>query len=615
MGTAHIDCASDLPAGGEDLCAELESGNYSSLLERYEAIEAETSGGNTAVKFNETRRDQLALAALRAEFEATRRDYELARRAGNEDEAREQARKLQRLADQIEALGGEVNRDFAVLEDEASLDFTAAASDINETIEEVQTVRRTAENETFTGTRLTATANGTATFEEPVTVSGRLRSENQTNLSEARIVIDDGAQTFETRTNETGFYRLPYRPVRTERGETTLTVSYRPATQAPYLGSNASANVTIGGTTATFRSVFVPQRVSFVTNSSVSGVVQAAGEPVSDAPVTVTIAGQRLATGRTSADGSFIFSVDVPPTIANGPTALHVRAGASNTALRPTRETTAVIVDETAMQLGGEATVVDEQLRVTGQLRPATESDREIGSRPLELTYSTETRTVRTAVDGNFTFATTVNATPETVTISYTENGTNLAGAKRELAVTDDTPAQETSLWETISTSLRGSPLQAGGIAMLVVFVFGWLLARRWRGTADQGAQPSDSELPDETFPEDDPSSTAFVDDPNGTTEQLLETAREQLEADPDSAVQMSYAAVRAAVPTEEPRTHREFYRDYRTNLDDTAVDSLERLTSAFEHAAFAPTAVSHEQATAAVDAARRILEPMSGGP
>jgi hypothetical protein len=625
MGEAHVNCTEGITVGNIDLCAELESGNYSSLLDRYGAIDVGTTdadGDPATEQFNETRHDQQQLADLRAEFDETRREYEAARRAGNEAEARARARELQRLADRIDAVGGDVAQELIALDQFTSLDLTAAAVDINETVEETQTVRQTVENETFTETRLTATANDTvATFAEPTPVFGRLVTENGTTLSNARIVIDDGTQTFETRTNETGAYRLPYRPVRTDRGDTNLSVTYQPASTAPYLGSEASASVTVAGTNATLQSVSAPNQVEFVTPSLITGGVRAAGRPVPNVTVAVSLDGQRLTTARTGADGEFTVSTALPPTVPTGSAAFLVRAGAAGSAIPPTRQTRTVIVTETSMTLEGEAILVDEQLRIEGQLRPTAESDREIGTRPLAFAFGTETRSATTDADGSFSFTTSVDAAPETVTVSYNENGTNLAATERQLAVRNETAAQVSGQtqgtapwsWNAVSTFLQQNPLRAGAIALSAVAALAGIgaLGRQLIGPPEWANRAPGPESGASTERPDDDLLTETEAGSGATTEQLLASARERLESDPDGAVRTSYAAVRAAVPRSgtETQTHREFYREHRKAVDDPAADSLDRLTSIFERAAFAPTAVSRDEAATAVDAAARILE------
>lgn len=626
MGEAHVDCTEGITVGNIDLCAELDSGNYSSLLDRYEEIDvgaADGDGGGPATEqFNETRHDQQQLADLRAEFDETRREYEAARRAGNEAEARARARELQRLADRIDAVGGDVAQGLIALDQFTSLDLTTAAVDINETVDETQTVQQTVENETFTDTRLTATANDTvATFAEPTPVFGRLVTENGTTLSDARLVIDDGTQTFETRTNETGAYRLPYRPVRTDRGDTNLSVTYRPASTAPYLGSESSASVTVAGTNATLQSVAAPEQVAFVTPATITGRVHAGGQPIPDVTVAVSLDGQRLTTARTGADGEFTVSTALPPTVSTGSATLVVRAGAAGSAIPPTRRTRTVTVAETPMTLEGEATLVDGQLRVVGQLRPTAESDREIGTRPLAFAFGTETRSGTTDADGSFSFTTSVDAAPETVTVSYDENGTNLAATERQLTVRNDTAAQASGqaqgtapwTWKAVSAFLQQNPLRAGAIGLSAVAALAGIgaLGRQLIGSPQRTTRaPSREPGASAERSEGDPP-TATEADSDATTEQLLESARERLESDPDGAVRTSYAAVRTAVPASgtETQTHREFYREHRTAVDDPAADSLDRLTSIFEQAAFAPTAVSRDEAAAAVDAAARILE------
>jgi hypothetical protein len=159
---------------------------------------------------------------------------------------------------------------------------------------------------------------------------------------------------------------------------------------------------------------------------------------------------------------------------------------------------------------------------------------------------------------------------------------------------------------------LRADHIQTGVIGIAIVAILGAcvVLARRWWRSRESAGATAEAVSTDEMAAER--GTPSMPGETTDATEQLLTTARERLESDPDGAVRMSYAAVRAALPTDETRTHREFSQAYRPTLNDRAADSLNRLTDAFEAAAFAPTPIDDTQATAAVDAATRVLETVS---
>jgi hypothetical protein len=621
VGEMHVDCAEGIEVGDFDACEDLDSDEYDSLIDRYVTVEGDLEGdAQQAERFNETSDKQREYAELRAEFEETYEAYQAARAAGNEEEALALARELQRLAERIEALGGELEVTFRELDDSSGADLTRASEAINRSTADTRTVTLAVESETFTETRVTASANRTASFDAPAQVTGRVVDTNGSAITGGRVVVSDGSQTIATTTDETGRYAVSYRPVATDRGATTLEVSYRPATADPYLGSATTAETTVRETNGSLVVDTVPATLRFADQQTVVGRVMVRGTGVEGVPVGISVDGVSVTTTQTDASGRFETDWQLPVTVPPGETTLTVRASRDGAAIRPIAFTPTVSVEETPTELQATASVEAGALLVSGRLTAA--ADRAVGSRPLSIRAGETSQTITTDSDGRFTvrLQSDTDGFPETVQLRYEEPESNLEAATAEPTVDRNLGAAASGATQlrTLVGSIIDSPIAWGTVFVLFVFVVLGARRQSWFDIQDRieetaaGADDDDPASDSKAPPGGSESETATEvsgSDRHPSMRTLLETARKQVETDPEAAIRTSYAAVRGAFPAGTGQTHREFYRDRAQQLDTETARALEELTDQFEYAAFAETAVDPKQAGAALEAATQCLD------
>jgi plastocyanin/uncharacterized membrane-anchored protein YhcB (DUF1043 family) len=615
MGEMHVDCAEGIGVGSFDACENLDE-EYKEMLERYATVENDLqSETETAEQFNETRKQQQEYAALREEFEDTYEDYQTARAAGDDAEARELARELQQLAIRIEALGGDLEVNFVELDDRIAADFTAASRTINESTAETRRIILEVEAESFEATEINATIGNTVSFAEPAPVSGRVTTTNGTGIGGAEVVLTDGAQSFTTTTTANGSYELLYRPTRTRVGTTNLTVQYRPAAADLYLGTETTGRINVRSTDSELRIQTNTYRVAFDRQLVITGSVQAADRPTPAVDITVSAETGQLETTRTESDGSFRAVTRIPVTLETGPQTIEVQASEASRAIEVSRGSIDLTVVETATELNVTGTVTDGTIDVSGQLTADGPAD--VGRRPISVQIGEETYETRTDPDGSYRISNAVapESFPVTATATYDEAGTNLDSSRAETTIADDSNDTTTtptlrSIVSGLLSSLRNSTSFVVGIGVAIVILVMAMIVRRRR--RQHAANSTDAD------PEQPASADSGVEDPTGTTaasvESLLETAREKLQTDPQATVYASYAAVRTLFDTSPEQTHWELYNQQQARGDDRPDEAFYTLTELFERAAFAAEHVDTTQAESALQAAERYLDTTDPG-
>lgn len=608
MGEIHADCADGIGIESFDACEDLDE-EYTDLLRRYATVENDLEDGpdaETATRYNETRAQQREYAALKAEFETTYDEYEAARAAGNDAEARSSARELLRLADRLEELGGEIEGDFVELDNTTTADLTAASRSINESTNEVRTVAFEAETESFEAAEIDAAVGDAASFADPQTVSGRVTAENGAGIADAEIVLTDGAQSFATTTTENGSYELSYRPTRTRVGATDLTVRYRPAQGDPYLGAETTETTEVRATDSALRIENSSSDVAFGDRLVVTGAVRAGNASVPDVDVALYADSERLTTTRTDADGSFRAVTRVPATLATGTRTLDVRASEPDRAIRQSVASIEPTVSETATELEITAASTDGEIDVSGRLRSDAETP--VGTRPISVQIGDETDEIRTDPDGRYRLATEHASEPETVTATYNETGTNLARSQATVEYESADAASSSPADRFLSTA-RNSAL---GIVLAGIVVTVALLVAIYRSRSrDATDARSGSSQP---VPSTESDAAVSDGSTESSVESRLDIARRKLRTDPQATVYASYAAVRALFDASDDQTHWELYEQQRPTEDDRTDDAFYTLTETFERAAFAADDVDAAQAESALRAAERYLDAADPG-
>lgn len=612
------DGAIQLSEGQYDRASEYVGEEYRMQLEQYVDVAGQTAGEGHAEQFEKAGEQQARLSDAVREYRATKAQYEAARQAGNEDRARERARKLEALATEIASLGGSIRENYAEIEGATDADLSTPDAAIANTTETIQTEQASVREREFEETELRVWSDRESiSFREPLIATGELWTGNGTPIANEEIRLAIGNQTKRVTTDAAGGFPLEYRPTDEPLTTDELTVRYVPDTQSPYLGTEATVNVSIDQVEPTVTIDNASSPVSYVETATVAGELTVDGIPVDGVTLAVTLDGQRIGT-TTARNGTFTTAVAIPASVDDGEQELGVRLPLQEQALAAADATTTVTVRETESELSIEGTSMgDREIRLNGTLAPT-------GGRPLAAGDGLAGETVHiqiggmtvgtltTAADGSFGGTVSVPDSMAdsdvSVTATYDGRGSNLAPATARTAVTvgDSGGLRSTAPW-----------LAGGFVAVLAAGLGVWWSRR------------SPTEDPSPVSPTNDPGSTGggatATDQPSAPSpteiDSLLAQASDHLAAGrPDDAVQTGYAAVRRAlasrIDAHGALTHWEFYQTYRAT-DAADATLLRDVTQDYERAAFGRNDVAPDEAATVLDRARQLCgreEPAADG-
>jgi hypothetical protein len=589
MTTVLVDCTEGLAAAA-DACDRIDE-EYEDSFEKY--VDLRGRERNTTETYREARTSQEEYADTLREFRETRAAYREARRNGDRERARRLARKLQRLAAELESVSVELIDEYETIGNATGVNVSNATDSVRETNDGAQSLTIRIARDVFEPATVTArTLAASGSFLEPLAVVGRVTSDG-TAVGDARVAVDLGRRTVRTRTNASGWYRLDYRPTTAPAGQQVLRVRYLPRSAAPYLGANTTAPVVVEQVTPTV-SVATTGPFRFGENATVAGRVVAGGLGAPGVPVVVTVGETRLGRVRTDGDGRFGLAEPLPRSVETGDRPVRARVALDGRALAGTSTVTDVRVARTETVLDLNATRPG-AVRVSGRLRTA--SGRPVADAPVALRLDGErSATVTTSDDGAFTATLDPSVgSPGSLTARYDGAG-NLAPTTARASI----PARpEAGAW------LDGVSLVAGVAAVLVLGLLGALVVRRRRNDAGTGTGPGPA-----LGSESPASGSAPVSGAPRPSEEsvLLARARDLAEDGATvAAIGTAYAAVRASLGEEGPRTHWEFFRDRRDGLDPERATALRRLTEQYEAATFAGRSSTDTLETALAAAARLV--------
>jgi len=176
------------------------------------------------------------------------------------------------------------------------------------------------------------------------------------------------------------------------------------------------------------------------------------------------------------------------------------------------------------------------------------------------------------------------------VTVRFDATGSNLQSATATRSVT---------------VTQAGLPLWLYGVGLAGVAVLGGLALFVWRRRSGEESD-SDPVVEDSGASVEDESVRRPSD-----AEDLLAASRESVESDdPERAVRLAYAAMRASLDGPSDVTHWEFYRNCAMNGYDTeTVETLRELTEEYERARFAAGPVSPRVAEGLVSTVASVTE------
>ncbi|WP_154018442.1 DUF4129 domain-containing protein [Halolamina rubra] len=575
---------------------------YDSTLEKYVDVAGETDSTDS---FEQAAESQRELAETAETYNETYQEYQEAKANGNDARARELARELNQLATDANESARQLADSYTQIENTTGADLADAEQEAMNVSSEISEQHETVMAETFVETRLSVqTSAETVSFADPATVEGRLTLENGSALRNETVRIQIGEQIETVETDSDGRFTVTYRPVTIENGTDAVSVAYLPASESPYLGSNATLDTAIVQTTATLTVESKSEPASFGDNVTISGRAHVDGTGVVGARVRVTVDGVTLGTVTTGANGTYELASSLPASVESGdqsveavivPTDSAVGSGVASTPL--TVETTSTTL---SLNVTGTST---ERVRLTGQL--ATSEGTPIAGQTVDLRIAgTTVAAVETRADGTFSATVTPQAgLTGTVPVRalYDAPSSNLAGAtaRTELDLTQlrsetgtgtDRNGIENDAWP-LSVELLGG----GGIAVLSVLAIGWLVRR---GEADVDDQPSSPAV----------SPSASSTDEGGTDRVAKATALLD-DGDSAAAIQALYGAVRRSLSAgEDSQTHWEFYATASGQLQADRAGALERLTEAYEQVVYSPDGVATQDAADVVADAASLL-------
>lgn len=600
----------NLSQGQYEQADQLLGEGYEDRLDQYVDVAGDTEDGDddaTGETLDETRRNQREFTNATQSYRETYEAYERAQQAGDMRAAREAARDLERIAARIEARNDSLTENYRTLENRTGIDTSDSRNRISTVARDIQRQQTTVREATLVETRLRVeAAEGDIAFDDPLSLTGRLTTENGTALADRPVRIRVAGRTYRPTTDADGRFNLSYRPVTLPANATSVSVAYVPANDSAYVGTSADVPVTVRQVTPTLSASAAPERAGFGDAVETTVTVSVDGDPVPGVPMRATL-GESATQVRTNEAGQVVLTPRVPATVPDGERSVAVSQPRAGLAIGPASTTARVTIDETPTNLTLDASAGDAGVTVQGRLTTADGTP--VPNQPVTVTAGSVTQSVETNGAGRYT-ATVDSGTSSSgannstlpVTASFDGEGTNLGASEARTTVT--APAGSGASGSGATGGVGGladstvAVLAGAGIVAIVLVVLG---VRRWRAeTADEGPTPpaGSDESTDGT---DEP-------DPKSPSERWLAEAQSSLAADAfGPATVAAYAAVRARLQREaevpETLTHREFVVAAESALEADDHAALRTLADAYEAAAFGGS-VDADAASGAVSAA-----------
>ncbi len=591
LGGSLRDGAIELSEGEYELARGYIGDDYDDRLGQYVSVLGDTDGESAENEFTDAQRTMEELTDAVEEFERLLEEYEAAIEAGDEERARELARELNELADEIDGLSEGLLAEFEKLEELAGIEFAEAKESIAEVNEETQADRSSVTEASLVETNLTVTIENTrVSFPDPVSATGQVKDANGTPVANETVRLELGPDTVTATTDETGTFTAGLRPTLAPLTTSEVTATLVPSSGSPYLGSTDSTPVTIEQVEPTITIEVTPTSVALAETMTVRGTLEVDGIAVDNVSLELSAAARSLDALRVD-EGSYAHTVSIPVNVPDGDQMVTVAFTETDRALAPANTSTGVTIEETTTALSVDADVEGDELAVRGVLE--TTDGKPIEGQQVSLRLDgTSVGDVETTDDGSFeaTVAIPGEADDEmTVVAVFDGTGTNLAAA--ESSVTVAVPISELTPWRYAIAGI-----------VLIGFLGVWILIRRGilpspvgRGGAETITEASGGSI-------QAVESAVDLEEPDPRN---LERARAALEHDPNAAVALGYAAIRRQLRAgreDDVLTHWEFYRARAGGSQ-----MIRSVTELYERAMFSPSGVSRAEAGEAVRAAESV--------
>jgi len=640
MGEITVDCSEGIRIGNYDACEEL-NGSYSDALSKYVDVTGRDAGGTendseSAESYRDLQEEQQEFANETQQFRQTYREYREARRNGNTTRARRLARELLELQGSIQRTGTNVSRTSNDIGNQTGVSLVAVRQNTAAVTANVTNTTNTVVTAVFVPTTVTATreAQGNVSASDPLVLTGQVRMANGTTVRNGSVVLATGpgrgsrvVDRTRVTVDESGSYRLTYRPTTIRTGDRTLSVWYRPPATSVYLPANETVDATVEGVRATLSVGETPGSLRYRDRvRAVASVTTDGSEPIDlqGVPLRLHVDGRTLGAARTNATGAAVLESRLPAGIASGDRTLTVAGATRNRAVTvdPVRRSVRVAPTETALDARAVQTAVGERsVRVVGRLQADGQG---VPGQELEVRVDGRlVRTIETNATGYYRGTVTVpNASfPATgseqvgVVVAFDGAGTNLEAARVRQQLTmrsGGTVSSEGAFGRAVGfVASNPAVVAAGGILSILLVAGVFVLLRRRDGgeTVDDAAVGAGY-----SGGSSDDGGTVGGGGHGLGVEAVQEALSDGAYA---RAVLSGYAAVRRGLPVTEGSsvTHWEFYRRAsEAGLSEAQLEALRDVTEAFEQVSFAGRAPDESEAASVVEAVRNALGEREGG-
>ncbi|KZX48710.1 hypothetical protein [Haloarcula sp. K1] len=613
--------------------------DYDKRLEQYVDVAGDTSSDTddtAAREFEAASENQRNLTNEVQRYRQQYTAYQAARERGNESKARITARAMERTASNISDRSRELNRNFERIENTTSVDLSSGQTEINETTENITTTQAVIREETLVGTTLTVQAiDSTASFSDPGTVSGQIRTENGSVIADEVVELRIGNRTQTVRTDASGVFESQYRPRSARLGSQSVPVKYVPDTDSVYLSDDTTFTIDVKQVTPNATSDIAPGTVGYGDRFDATASVTVESRGVDGVPVEFTVGDTVVARTTTGPNGTATASTRAPASVNDGERVVVARVPYENRAIAGVQSETPVVVVETQTTLSVSASRTDDGALARGQLQ--TVAGEPVAGRPVRLQVGAGgTQLVETNRNGSFQTVLEYPQNNETVTVTatYDEPSSNLGNATATTTLAagaggGNPPVGSDSdrdlLIDTLVAILFGSdenpevafgngiigyswlPVLGGGVALAVV-VGAWFIVSRRRQSQDVNATSS-VEATEVSMSGPDQATTPS----NATSPTFADRVDTYLDGgDYDAAAMVAYTVVHDELAVkngiDEGATHWELLQQSQEHgVPEERMADIETVVEAFETAAFAPTSVDPSRAEAAVERARKI--------
>jgi hypothetical protein len=637
----------ELSQGEYEAAREYVGDDYSERVDQLVDVEGETdeSGdddeeNDSSSTFQRAQENQTEYVSSVQDYRETRERYEEAKQNGNQTGARRLARRLNEIAAGVNETGVALVRSYETVTNVSDRNLDEEARTIENITANITDQQREIRDAEFLQTNLSVELQSAdVSFLDPIVVTGRATTANGTALTNETVelqfgerttrvrtngsgefalssnetddlsvrVTDDGdlevavddAGTAEATTNESGTFRLVHRPTVQSVNESTATVRFVPDGDSIYLGTEETVEVDVEQVTPTVTIDDAPSAVAFDDATTVNGSVAVDNVPVRGVPVVIRVGETRVGVARTDAAGRFSLTTRLPAAVRSGSTTVAASLPFEDRALASTAAERPITVLETDTSLTLSTTAVDdERVRTTGTLTADGEA---VAGQTVEIRINgSVVETARTNETGGYNVTAEVPAAARadgTIQIAavYATDGTNLRDARaREIFVLNSAAGPESPIDRRI--------IVVAALALVVALAGGASLWRRRR--------QSDAPTSDRSVATDENDERLEPEELSLETVGPLDAATTALEeGQPDRAVELAYGGVRQrlgdALDVHPVHTHWEFYRACQdAGLNGDAAETLERLTEAYERAAYAPDSLNQDEANAVINGA-----------